>query len=380
MADAKPPSGDAAPESGPPPPPGEPVWTFRGYGLRSAEFTTAMVHLYRGELQRSNTWRTRLDNTTNWAVITTGAAISFALSDPTHHFGVIILNTLLVTLFLWIEARRYRYYELWSRRVRLMETDFFAAMLVPPFAPSPEWAENLAETLLNPEFPISMWEAFGRRYRRNFVWIYIILGLAWVLKSYLHPVAATTWAEFMAHSALGPIPGWVVLAAGLVYNGVLLAIGLFTAGLTQASGEVLPKFGEFPVLSGLRQAMEGRDQRSAPPGDGSAAATGQPAPARPTGPSVGAYVRRRQQLLAFIIATKPQAVADRILKDLRRGVTALHGRGMYTQQERDVLMVAVTVTEMNHLKAIVNAEDPNAFVIVSPAREVLGRGFQPLNH
>ncbi len=381
MAEVNPPTDGDAPKPGPgTPPPAEPVWTFRGYGLRSAEFTTAMVHFYRGELQRSNTWRTRLDNTTNWAVVTTGAAISFALSDPTHHFGVIILNTLLVTLFLWIEARRYRYYELWSRRVRLMETDFFAAMLVPPFAPSPEWAESLAETLLNPEFPVSMWEAFGRRFRRNFVWIYVILGLAWVLKSYLHPVPATSWAEFMAHSALGPIPGWVVLTAGLIYNGLLLAIGLGTAGLTQASGEVLPKFGEFPVLSGLWQAMETHDQRGAAankPAEAGAAAN-KAAPGRAGG--VGAYVRRRQQLLAFIIATKPQAVADRILKDLRRGVTALHGRGMYTQQDRDVLMVAVTVTEMNQLKAIVNAEDPNAFVIVSPAREVLGRGFQPLKH
>jgi len=143
---------------------------------------------------------------------------------------------------------------------------------------------------------------------------------------------------------------------------------------------VLPKFGEFPVLSGLWHAMETHDQRAGAPGAaGPASAGAKAAPGR--GPSgVGAYVRRRQQLLAFIIATKPQAVADRILKDLRRGVTALHGRGMYTQQDRDVLMVAVTVTEMNQLKAIVNAEDPNAFVIVSPAREVLGRGFQPLTH
>ena len=110
----------------PPPNPGEPVWRFRGYQLRPSDFTTAMVHFYRGELARSISWRTRLDNTTNWAVVTTGAALSFALSDPGHHYGVLILDTLLVTLFLSIEARRYRYYELWSRRVRLMETDFFA--------------------------------------------------------------------------------------------------------------------------------------------------------------------------------------------------------------------------------------------------------------
>jgi uncharacterized membrane protein len=321
-----------------------------------------MVHFYRGEIQRSNVWRTRLDNTTNWAVVTTGAAISFSLADPNHHFGVIILDTLLVTLFLWIEARRYRYYELWSRRVRLMETDFFAAMLVPPFGPNPEWAEDLAESLLNPEFPISMWEAFGRRFRRNFIWIFIILGLAWALKTFQHPEPATSLAEFISRSALGPIPGEVMLLAGLIYNGLIFAIGLFTAGLTQASGEVLPKFGEFPVLSGLWHAMETHERS-----DG-AAQRERRAPFR----------RRRQQLLALIVASKPQAVADRILKDLHRGVTALHGRGMYTQQERDVLMVAVTITEMAQLKALVSAEDPNAFVIVSPAREVLGRGFQPL--
>ena len=147
----------------------------------SAEFTTAMVHYYRAEIQRSNTWRTRLDATTYWAVVTAGAALSFSLSSPNNHYGVIILDTLLISLFLWIEARRYRYYELWSYRARLLETDFFAAMLVPPFKPHPDWAEALAESLYQPEFPISMWEAIGRRLRRNYLWMYFILACAWVL-------------------------------------------------------------------------------------------------------------------------------------------------------------------------------------------------------
>ncbi len=349
---------DAAP--GAPPNPSEPVWRFRGYQLRPSEFTTAMVSLYQGELQRANTWRGRLDNTTNWAVVTTGAAIAFTLSDPTHHFGILILGTLLVTLFLWIEARRYRYYELWSHRVRLMETDFFAAMLVPPFGPNPEWAENLAASLLHPDFPISNWEAFGRRFRRNYVWIFVILGLAWALKSYIHPTVAQSWAEFLDHSALGPVPGWVMVTIGLVFNGLLFVIGFGTAGLTQASGEVLPKFGEFPVLSSLWHAMETHEG-------------GQTAPREP----LSSLRRRRQQLLALIVSNKPQAVADRILKELNRGVTSLSGRGMYTRQERDVLMVAVTLTEISHLKALVSDVDPNAFMIVAPATEVLGRGFQP---
>jgi uncharacterized membrane protein len=183
------------------PPLKDSVWTFRGYEMRPAEFNTAMVHFYRGEIQRSNMWRQRLDNTTNWAVITTGAALSFALSDPLHHYGVIILNTLLVTLFLWIEARRYRYYELWSSRVRLMETDFFAAMLVPPFGPHPDWAESLADSLLHPEFPISMWEAFGRRFRRNYMWLFMVLGVAWALKIYIHPDISLSWEQFLKNAS-----------------------------------------------------------------------------------------------------------------------------------------------------------------------------------
>lgn len=344
------------------PPETSPVWTYRGYQMRPAEFNTAMVHLYRGEVTRSNAWRQRLDATTNWAVLAAGAAISFVLSDPMHHYGTIILDTFLVTLFLFIEARRYRYYELWSHRVRLLETDFFASMLVPPFGPHPEWAESLAETLLSPQFSISMWEALGRRFRRNYVWIFLTLALAWALKGVLHPTPVTTLAEFVERSALGPVPGAVMLAIGVIYNGALFAIGFATAGLSQASGEVLPKFGEVPVLSGLWHAMEMS-------GNGSVAPTHKPA---------GRLLRRRQQLMAMIICSCPEKVAESVMRDLRRGVTALHGRGMYTHQEREVLMVAVTVTEIAQLKAAVKAADPDAFMVVSPVQEVLGRGFKPL--
>jgi uncharacterized membrane protein len=341
----------------------EPVWSYRGYNLRPSEFTTAMVHYYRAEIQRSNAWRTRLDATTNWAVIATGAAISFVLSSPANHYGVIVLNTLLVTLFLWIEARRYRYYELWSYRARLMETDFFAAMLVPPFSPHPEWAESLAESLLQPQFPISMWEAFGRRFRRNYFWIFIILGIAWAFKTYLHPMPAATLSEFVARSAIGTLSGEAMILAGLIFNGLLFAIGLGTAGLHQSTGEVLPKYQGIPMLSELwrtAEKTEGEDK------DGK----------RP----FALPGRRRQQLLALIVTSQPQKVADRVLKELRRGVTALHGKGMYTQQEREVLMVALTITEMGRLKALVREEDPNAFVVVAPTQEILGRGFQSLGN
>lgn len=334
----------------------QPAWTFRGIRIGSSEFTTAMVHFFRAEIARANVWRQRLDTTTNWAVVITAAVISVAFSEPTGHHSVIILSTILITLFLFIEARRYRYYELWSSRVRLMETDFYAAMLVPPFHPDPDWAESLAETLLQPHFPISMWEAFGRRFRRNYMWIYFILGLAWLAKVWFQPEVAASWEKLIERAAIGAIPGSVVLTLGLIFNATLMLIGLLTTRLQEASGEVLPRYlapQEGKGLTGIPFRAEGK---------------------------LAAWFRphgRRRQLMALIITDNAQPVADRILKDMNRGCTALTGRGMYTGQEHSVLMCALTVTEVGQLKALVRTEDPKAFMIVSPVQEILGVGFAP---
>lgn len=335
--------------------PEEPVWTYRGYKLKSGEFVTAMVHFFRAEIQRANVWRQRLDTTTNWAVVATGATLSIAFSQSNVNHAVIILNTLLVLWFLFIEARRYRYYELWSYRVRLMETDFYAAMLVPPFHPSPDWAESLAENLLAPHFPISVWEAFGRRLRRNYLWIFLILYASWVAKIWLFPAPLRTLDEFVARAAVGPIPGDLVVILGLVFHAFLLVVALATVTMTHASGEVLPRFGDETVPFAAPGAERPRGLRA-----------------------WFAPRHRRRQLLALVITNKAEAVSGRILAELRRGVTSIPGKGMYTGAERTVLMCALTVTEVHNLKAAVASEDPQAFVIVSPAQEILGRGFNPL--
>jgi uncharacterized membrane-anchored protein YitT (DUF2179 family) len=82
--------------------------------------------------------------------------------------------------------------------------------------------------------------------------------------------------------------------------------------------------------------------------------------------------------MALIITARSEAVSKRIMADLGRGVTALSGKGMYTGQDRAVLICALTVTEVHNLKHAVAKEDPSAFVVVSPAQEILGRGFNPL--
>lgn len=339
-----------------PPEQEEAAWSYRGYHLKSSEFVTAMVHLFRAEIQRANVWRQRLDTTTNWAVIATGAALSIAFSQPNVHHGVIILNTLLITWFLFIEARRYRYYELWSYRIRLMETDFYAAMLVPPFQPSAEWAESLAESLLSPSFPISMWEAFGRRLRRNYLWMLVILGASWIGKNYLFPNPVTSLAEFVTRCAVGPISGQIVIGLGIAYYCFLVLVAVATLGMTEASGEILSRFG-----TGADHQFHGK------PGP-LAANSARPVPGH-----------RRNQLLALIITDKSELVSARILTNLKRGVTAIEGKGMYTGHARSILLCALTVTEVHNLKAIIAREDPQAFVIVSPSLEILGRGFSPLD-
>ena len=78
----------------------------------------------------------------------------------------------------------------------------------------------------------------------------------------------------------------------------------------------------------------------------------------------------------YIISDKHEIVAERIMKDLDRGLTGLEARGMYTGTGKRVLMCILNQKELVKLKYLVNEVDPEAFIIVSDVREVLGEGFQ----
>lgn len=81
---------------------------------------------------------------------------------------------------------------------------------------------------------------------------------------------------------------------------------------------------------------------------------------------------------AFIISDKSEEIAAKLLSELNRGTTALLGRGMYTKTDKNVLLCVVSKKEIVHLKEMAGRTDPNAFVIVTDAREVLGLGFQKI--
>jgi len=210
--------------------------------LSPSEFNAAMIHFYRGEVQRSNTWRNRLDTTTNWAVLSAGAMLSFAFSSPSSPHFVIPINSILVAVFLLMKARRYRYYEIWSSRVRVIETGYFAQMLGPDSVPRDlEWASHLASDLLTPHFTISVWEAIGRRLRRNYVWIFALLALSWNLKVYLYPMPARSFDEFILRAQVGLVPGWIVFVIGFIFNALVFVFAVGTIKLREATGEILPR-------------------------------------------------------------------------------------------------------------------------------------------
>lgn len=86
-----------------------------------------------------------------------------------------------------------------------------------------------------------------------------------------------------------------------------------------------------------------------------------------------AGINHRKAVL--IVSPKAKDIADGIINEVGRGVTFLHGRGAYTQQERDVVFVVVKMTQVAKIKNIVNDVDEGAFMIILAANEVMGRGF-----
>ena len=80
----------------------------------------------------------------------------------------------------------------------------------------------------------------------------------------------------------------------------------------------------------------------------------------------------------MIITDEPQAVADAIMKKLDRGATAWNARGMYTGDDRQVLLSVVQRSEVTTLKEIIHQADPKAFVVLCDVHEVLGEGFKKM--
>jgi uncharacterized membrane protein len=202
-----------------------------------------MVHFYRGVMDLAITWRARIDVTTNWAIVTAGSIASFLLSNPQHPQIIALLGMFLMFAFLWIEARRFRFYDLWSGWLRLMETDYFAPVLRNNAIESTaQWHSMLVCDLQDPHFKISFLESMGRRLRHNYAALFAFMLLVWIDK--LLPSSNLVMAQcpsVAACATIGPIPGVLVIGGVTLFYMSLIGIMLFTPKLIGTGTEVIER-------------------------------------------------------------------------------------------------------------------------------------------
>jgi len=180
-----------------------------------------LAHFHRAEIGRMTGWRDRIDLTTNWAITVVAGMLSVSLSTPAAHHGVLLFAMVLVMLLLSIEARRYRFFDVYRARVRRLERNYYAQIFAPRPGGDEDWAKQMGDDLREPRFLISRRSAMSRRLRRNYFWMFLVLLAAWILKitsSWLLQDAAPVDPAkpvpgLIQNVALGPIPGWAVLIA-----------------------------------------------------------------------------------------------------------------------------------------------------------------------
>jgi uncharacterized membrane protein len=177
-----------------------------------------LAHYYRGEISRMISWRDRLDRTTNWAIGALAAMLSISLASAQAHHSVLLFAMLLIYMLLNIEARRYRFYHVYRERVRLLEREYFAAMFAPDAAEQHADLAPLGANLREPRFTITLLQATARRLRRNYFWIFLVVLLAWLVKTTSavadgHTRLVHTLHEFLSNTAIAGIPGEAVIMA-----------------------------------------------------------------------------------------------------------------------------------------------------------------------
>jgi uncharacterized membrane protein len=189
-----------------------------------AEVAELSAQLLRATTDRVTTWRTRLDQTTNWAVVVLAAILTWAFSSPDNPHYVLLIGVLAVSAFLGVEAHRFRQYDAWRGRLRILEENLFAEVYDPGGREDADWRADLAAEFRSPELKLSTVDALGHRLRRVYLWLLGVLLLAWVVR-------ATTFApdaRGVEAAAIGPIRGEVVAAGVGAYALALVALAAWS--------------------------------------------------------------------------------------------------------------------------------------------------------
>ena len=201
---------------------------------RSTNAVNALIHLYRGEMGRMTAYRSRLDTTTNWAITSSGLVGTFAFGNEQVSHAALLFAMLLNFFFLVLEGRRFRHYEASRVRVQLMEQHFYPEVLERPV--HADWTDQLLRSLSSTQPPLSMLAAIAWRVRRNYLWIYSILLLAWVTKLALAVGPSFEPDRMLERAAIGSLPGWLIAMVIALFYAWLIFM-MFSASRRYAAGE-----------------------------------------------------------------------------------------------------------------------------------------------
>lgn len=187
------------------------------------EIVTLMTRFYRDEMRRTVGWRQRLDTTTNWAVIVISALLTWAFSSETNPHYVLLIGVAAAAFLLVLEARRFRAYDVWRSRIRLIETNVFANALDPEGAPAEDWRRRLASDLRRPAYRMRMRIAMRHRLRHVYLALLLLLLVAWVVRI----TAFDPGAQSLDAAAIGDIPGGIVVTVVSAFYALSIGLALW---------------------------------------------------------------------------------------------------------------------------------------------------------
>jgi uncharacterized membrane protein len=214
----------------------------------------ALAHLYRGDLYQTNVWRSRLDATTNWAVVTTGITLSVTFSSAEASPVPILLASWIVAAFLFLEARRYQFYDIFRIRLKVLEINLYAPMLEGRgLRIDNRWNQALADSYRDWSFHIRFLEALGFRLRRHYAWLFIIHVACYARKIIVHPTPLESLSMLWPRVAMGPISGGLVLVLVALFHGAWIVIAVLTMWSQQAVAPPRKRNQEDPLLAVLKE-------------------------------------------------------------------------------------------------------------------------------
>ena len=188
-------------------------------------FASLTGEFYRGEVDRMATWRGRLDQTTNWAVVVVAAILTWAFTSPDNPHYVMLIGVFGVSAFLVMEAVRYREYDIWRNRVRILQQDLFAQMYSPDSSLDADWQTEIGEELRDPAFEMSFQDALTHRLRRSYLPLLLLLLAAWVARITAFE-ASESWRQT---ASILVIPGELVTGVVVVYYAAIMAVAAWSA-------------------------------------------------------------------------------------------------------------------------------------------------------